>query len=204
MNFHLLGIPFKIQYLLLIGLLSSITFIGKQYGQKRGICNVIGCQYAGGVGLLSVNAVRTFFAKSTGEAGVLLGYVPGNSGKTDFWTFGVRYRHCMKSLDFTKGNTVLFPVGMGLLIQQPMGQQFLKYYKSSLYPDNYYWFAGMPRVALIYDIRLTQRLRSMREITLIMDWYLYDLYAFSWYHNRNTIPFSSLFITGLSIQYKFR
>jgi len=172
--------------------------------QKLVIVDNATLQFAGGIGFMSVGFGRTFFKKESGNLDLLLGYVPESIGGINIWSMSLKYSHTLKAVKLKKEKLFFYPIGGGLLFNYAFGENYNKYYKRDLYPKGYYWFKNFPRMSFFYQAQLLQKLENDKTISLYMEFGTYDLYLFSWYGNRESIKFHSIFSTSLGVKFKFK
>ncbi len=176
----------------------------QQEKQKIRIIDKAVLQYAGGIGFVNAGVGRTFFKKNNGELDLLIGYVPKFVSEVEIWTVTLKYSHYVRKWAYKKEKLELYPLGLGMWVNQPFSKQYTKYSNRNQYPKGYYWFNNLPRMGWFWSGQLTYELKKDRALTFYSELGTYDLLLFSWSGNRETIPFYTLFNFSCGLKYRFR
>lgn len=197
--------PFKkIHFVLLYALLS---LPGQLKAQKFLIPETAMVQRAGSIGYNSFGAGYNLFRKNTGSLDLTWGYVPkSKGGRQDIFAAKFAYRPFNIKI---KDLVVINPFNPGVFVSHHPGGKFHTTFNKNQYPEGYYWWSSAVRihVSLSTEIKINmpQSMSStgIEQISLYTELNTNELYAVSWFKNRNYLPFQDILKLGIGVKAYF-
>lgn len=160
----------------------------------------IGAQYAGSIGLVSVSAMRHNTSEKIG-VGLSFGHVPRtHGGALNTWT--LRGMYTPWRIDLTD-RLSWQPLQTGLFIAYTTGLDLKSSWPSYL-ERGYYWWSPNFRQHLYVRSQLGWRTATSQRIAAYFEMNTNDLYVFSWWPNRKSIPVMDIVFFGVGVQYYFK
>ena len=162
----------------------------------------VGTQYAGSVGLLSVNAMRHARNERLGF-GIGIGHVPhGHGGPLTTYTVRAMYTPWQLKTD---GRWQLEPLQAGLFVTYTSGLDLTAAWPSYL-EKGYYWWTPNFRQHVFLRTQLSYRLRDrkVQRIAAYLEANTNDLYVYSWWPNRGFISVYDIVFFGAGVQVYFQ
>lgn len=161
-------------------------------------------QYAGSIGQGSIGAGYTIFNKK-GNLDLVYGYVPKAAGGVDhIATIKTAVRPWKIPVS---PQVAVYPVNPGLFATWHFGADYDLRFDEAQYPNNYYWWSPALRLHLAVSselrIKLNKRESSDRAIALYSEFNTNDLYAVSWWQNRETVSFFDIVRAGVGLRIYF-
>lgn len=164
-------------------------------------------QRAGSIGYNSFGIGYTFFRKDKGSLDLTWGYVPiSKGGRQDI--FAAKF--AFKPWNIRLGNIATFsPLNPGMFVTHHPGGKFHTTFNKDQYPDNYYWWSSAVRIHLSVstEVRFNtpERLSKsgIEQVGLYSEFNTNELYATSWFINRNHLAISDILKLGFGIKAYF-
>lgn len=194
----------KIYFVLLYALLS---LPGQLKAQKFLIPETAMVQRAGSIGYNSFGAGYNLFRKNTGSLDLTWGYVPkSKGGRQDIFAAKFAYRPFNIKI---KDLVVIHPLNPGVFISHHPGGKFHTTFNKNQYPEGYYWWSSAVRihVSLSTEIKINmpQSMSStgIEQVSLYTELNTNELYAVSWFKNRDYLPFQDILKLGIGVKAYF-
>lgn len=164
-------------------------------------------QRAGGIGYNSFGVGYNLFGNKRGSLDLAWGYVPeSKGGRQDIFAGKFAYRPIsIKLKDFG----VLNLANPGVFVTHHPGGKFHTTLNKAQYPAGYYWWSSAVRFHLSASTELKINTPKSLERTGVEHVAVYgefntnELYAVSWFKNRNHLPLGDIFKLGFGIKAYF-
>ena len=197
--------PFKKIYGLY---LCVLVFMPEQVkAQKFLIPQTAMVQRAGSIGYTSFGAGYNLFRKKTGSLDFIWGYVPkSKGGRQDIFAAKFAYRPLNIKI---KDLVVISPLNPGVFVSHHPGGKFHTTFDKNQYPDEYYWWSSAVRVhlSLSTEIKINTPESLTRtgidQVGFYTELNTNDLYAVSWFKNRDHLPFRDIIKLGFGLKAYF-
>lgn len=188
--------------ILLLCTLAIITSVSAQLFRNSLPGRSVGTQYAGSLGLLSVNAMRHARNERLGF-GIGIGHVPHGHGGP-LTTYTVRAIYTPWKLE-SGVRWQLEPVQAGLFVAYTSGLDLTAAWPSYL-EKGYYWWTPNFRQHVFLRTQLSYRLhdRKVQRIAAYLEANTNDLYVYSWWPNRGFISVYDIVFFGAGVQVYFQ
>jgi hypothetical protein len=191
-----------------IGFFCVILFISTNVSaQKFLIPRTAMVQRAGSIGYNSFGVGYNLFGNKRGSLDLAWGYVPeSKGGRQDIFAAKFAYRPIsIKLNDFG----VLNLANPGLFVTHHPGGKFHTTLNKDQYPAGYYWWSSAVRFHLSASTELrvnTPKSLSktgVEQVALYGEFNTNELYAVSWFKNREQLPFLDIFKLGFGLKAYF-
>lgn len=177
------------------------------WAQKFLIPQTATIQRAGSIGYNSFGAGYTLFPNKKGSLDFSWGYVPkSKGGRQDIFTGKFAYRPLSIKV---KDLAVFHPLNPGLFVSHHPGGKFHTTFNKNQYPDGYYWWSSAVRIhmSLSTEIKFNTpeslSASGIEHVSLYTELNTNELYAVSWFKNREQLPFKDILKLGFGIKAYF-
>lgn len=198
-------LPFRKIYFVLLYALLNLP--GQLKAQKFLIPETAMVQRAGSIGYNSFGAGYNLFRKNTGSLDLTWGYVPkSKGGRQDIFAAKFAYRPFNIKI---KDLVVINPINPGVFVSYHPGGKFHTTFNKKQYPKGYYWWSSAFRihVSLSTEIKINmpQSMSStgIEQVSIYTELNTNELYAVSWFKNRNYLPFQDILKLGIGVKAYF-
>ena len=196
---------FKNRYL---GYVCLLIFVSAELkAQKFLIPRTAMIQRAGSIGYNSFGVGYNLFGNKKGSLDLAWGYVPkSKGGRQDIFAAKFAYRPINIKLENLGVWSVVNP---GLFVSHHPGGKFHTTLNKDQYPAGYYWWSSAVRIHISASTELKINTPKSLEKTGVDQIGLYgefntnELYAVSWFKNRQHLPLRDIFKLGFGIKAYF-
>lgn len=176
-------------------------------GQKFLIPETAMVQRAGSIGYNSFGTGYNLFGNKNGSLDLTWGYVPkSKGGRQDIFAAKFAYRPInVKIRNFGTFN----PINPGVFVSYHAGRKFHTTFDRDQYPPGYYWWSSAIRIHISASTELKINTPKSLAGTRVDQFALYaelntnELYAVSWFKNREHLPLWDIFKLGFGIKAYF-
>ncbi len=184
-----------------------LSFPGYSIAQHFLIPRTATVQRAGSIGYNSFGFGYNLFGNRRGSLDLSWGYVPkSKGGRQDI--FAAKFAYRPFSIDLGNWGT-LHPVNPGAFVTHHPGGKFHTTLERDKYPEGYYWWSSAVRfhISASTELKLNvppafQR-TGIGQVSVYSEFNTNELYAVSWFKNRNFLPFRDIFKLGLGVRAYF-
>lgn len=167
--------------------------------------DVVGIQYAGSIGYLSLSAGYNLLEEKT-NLNFNYGYVPESQGG-ELHIAAVKFEYKPFSIRI-KDNFILHPINPSVFVSYTFGKNLDFNFDREQYVKGYYFWSEAVREHLGFStelklINLERRNKLARSISFYGEVNTNDLYLISWFENRTSIPFQEIFKVGYGVRMYF-
>lgn len=163
-------------------------------------------QQGGSIGYLSVGLGYNIM-KEKGSLDFSYGYVPKAKGGTlNILSAKFAYRPLTIRI---KDKLTVYPVNPGFFVSYHLGKDFHLFWDKKQYSSGYYWWSTALRTHISFsnEIRLnTLKIfprSKIRSFSLYSEFNTNDLYAVSWFKNRESMSLADIFKFGYGVRLYF-
>lgn len=162
----------------------------------------VGGQFAGSVGLFSINAMQHTRTERIG-IGFGAGHVPHDQGGP-LNTFSLRFMYTPWKLEITP-RWQLEPLQTGVFVAYSTGLDLTATWPSYLERGYYWWFPNF-RQHLYARSQLSYKLKGgkVQRVAAYLEVNTNDLYVYSWWPNRGSIRVYDILFFGAGVQVYLR
>lgn len=164
-------------------------------------------QHAGSIGFLSAGIGYNLFPDNNGSLDITYGLVPkSKGGRQDILAAKFAYRPF--NIGLGKFGT-LDIANPGMFVSYHPGGKFHTTFDKDQYPDGYYWWSSAIRIHLSASTELKINIpkrfagTGIEKLSLYGEFNTNDLYAVSWFKNREHLAFPDIFKLGLGMKVYF-
>ena len=164
-------------------------------------------QRAGSIGFNSFGVGYNLFGNKMGSLDLTYGYVPkSKGGKLDI--FAVKFAYRPLNIKLKEFGT-LHLINPGVFVSHHPGSKFHTTLDRDQYPAGYYWWSSAVRFHLTASTELRintpKSLSStgIEQLALYCEFNTNELYAVSWFINREHFPLRDIFKLGFGIKAYF-
>ncbi|HEY1010347.1 MAG: hypothetical protein ACO1NS_01690 [Daejeonella sp.] len=164
-------------------------------------------QRAGSIGYNAFGVGYNLFTNKNGSLDLAWGYVPkSKGGRQDIFAAKFAYRPINIRL---KNFGTWSAINPGLFVTHHPGGKFHTTLNKDQYPDGYYWWSSAVRFHLSASTELKINTpknllkTGVEQIALYGEFNTNELYAVSWFKNREHLPLRDIFKLGFGIKAYF-
>lgn len=194
------NINLRIFWLILIGI-SPL----RSQAQEFLIPETIGAQYGGSIGYGSVNLGYLFFKEDKGSLDFSYGHIPESKGGIqNIGAIKFSYRPVNIKL---KDWGVISPLNPGTFVSYDFGEDITR--DDNQYPKGYYWWSPAIRLHLSVNTELKLNTKKLfknlgvKNLSIYYELNTNDLYAVSWFINREQLSFYDILKSGYGVKMYF-
>ncbi len=191
----------------ILSLCSLLILPGQIRAQRFLIPETAMIQRAGSIGYNSFGLGYNLFRKNTGSLDLAWGYVPkSKGGRQDIFAAKFAYRPFKIRI---KELIVINPINPGLFVSHHPGGKFHTTFNKNQYPDGYYWWSSAVRIHASLSTEIKINTPKSLSSTGIEQFALYtelntnELYAVSWFKNKDYLPFKDILKLGIGVKAYF-
>ncbi len=192
----------SISLLLILALFTSSAYAQRSFLQRIKPDHV-NLQYAGSIGYFSGGIGYNFFKEKTALS-FHYGYVPKNKGGwMSIFTAKFEYKPFAITI---KDKIIIHPINPVFFPSYTSGDNFDYQFKTSQYREGYYFWSSALRLHLGAGTEvkiLNNKNAAFKSVSLYTEANTNDLYAISWFENRTTAPFYTMFKLGYGVRVNF-
>jgi hypothetical protein len=163
-------------------------------------------QYGGSIGFLSGGISYDIFKNKRGNLDFSYGHVPeSKGGPLDVFAVKFAYRPLKINV---KDVATFFPLNPGTFISYHPGDKF-EHWNSGQFSKGYYWWSRTTRVhlSLSSELKLNGKKlfgkKGIEAIGIYSELNTNELYAVSWFKNRDTMSFLDIVRVGYGVRVYF-
>ena len=163
-------------------------------------------QYGGSIGFISGGISYDLFKNKRGSLDLSYGHVPENKGgPLDVFAAKFAYRAFKIKV---KDIAMIYPASPGTFISYHPGDKF-EHWNSGQFSKGYYWWSRSTRVhlSLSTELKLSGKKlfgeKGIEAIGIYSELNTNELYAVSWFKNRDTMSFMDIVRVGYGVRAYF-
>ncbi len=164
-------------------------------------------QRAGSIGYNAFGAGYNLFGNKNGSLDLTWGYVPkSKGGRQDIFAAKFAYRPINIPLNNFGTWSALNP---GVFVSHHPGGKFHTTLNKDQYPEGYYWWSSAVRIHLSVSTELKINTpkslvkTGVEQVALYGEFNTNELYAVSWFKNREHLPLRDIFKLGFGVKAYF-
>ncbi|WP_242695870.1 hypothetical protein [Desertivirga brevis] len=203
-NYYIKLLSFKNIAILLLAVLPLAK--AKSQGVRFLVPDGVVAHYGGSIGFGSAGISYDLFKNQRGNLDFTFGYVPeSKGGPLRILTGKFSYKPVKIGL---KDIGTLYPVNPGTFISYTPGEQFEKWSKTQ-YPKGYYWWSKSTRIHLSlsteakFNGEKVLHKAGIKAIGVYSELNTNDLYAVSWFKNKDSMSFLEIVRVGYGVRVYF-
>lgn len=166
----------------------------------------VAVQYGGSIGFVSAGISYDLFKNKRGNVDFNYGHVPEQKGgPLDVFAAKFAYRPIKVKL---KDVAVIYPINPGTFVSYHPGDKF-EHWNQGQFSKGYYWWSKTTRIhlSLSSEVKLNAKKvfgdKGIDAIALYSELNTNELYAVSWFKNRDSMSFMDIVRVGYGVRVYF-